>query len=913
MNLGSDSARSMSVSIPAVLSRDSASRSSSIVGDMNGDGWKELVVCYPESSVCLVYLGNPSQQFSSMRVSFSLQGDRDAGDYFGWAVTGVGDLTGDGLEELIVSAIGSGVVYVIYGKRSFDSVVDVLSLAGGDGFRLMGGETGVNNGMAISRGGDFNGDGYEDLVVSRISATGRGQGTIDIIFGRGQWSDMWLDGLNSSLGLRLSTPQFSFAGFSVAGVGDMNGDGLGDVAIGSVPFQGRYVDQRVYVLFGRRSGGSLELSGMVEGVDGFVVVGGGFMVSGAGDVNGDGLGDVLVVSYMDWQGQGNAYLLQYPNTTITAPPSMFPSSSPSSFPSSAPSSIPSEAASTYEPSNHPSASPFPATDHPSVLLAANESFAPTIPRTMAPSRSLRPSLVPTMTTTRAPTRPPSRSPTSLAPSRSPTSLKPSVAVTVAVTRAPLSSRPTRRPFTQRPSFDPSPAPTFSPINPNQDPPTYVIPENITVISCNAASKQCNGNTGENVQFLIYGEGTIRVRSASNVAAPNNQNNNNNGDSLVSIYVIYPNYQNTIIIESFSPASDLLDISLYPEITTMEDISYATNPYTLLISANQFVVLMNLKPTDLSDRNLLLHRKKSSGNSSFLSSEYMQWVLILGVVWVVGMIFYAVHVIEQKYSKRKDSDDPYDRPHHGKDEDDEDENGHEEDKVDEEDERERRARSSNETRSSGFFPVITMRSLLTQADDDDEEEEEDEQEEEDEDEDEDQQEETRLNGDDNDRDGDDSDDVDSLGSWSLSDWDIEEDGDLEKDIEEFIGRAVSSNNINTNDFHQNHSYSLDIRDDEFDSTDNYELHTQSWDFNMYELDSNTPLPAVAAVANYNNQYGHSYSHPLSMVTTMPSYTYRNQSIFLQYPPSYSQPRRNTNPLDLTNISAAEAGNDEDIEN
>src|SRR5215472_9743088 len=97
-----------------------------------------------------------------------------AGDYTGRAVAGAGDVNGDGFSDLIIGAPnadvaawpGSGVAYVVFGKASgFGPTLELSSLDGSNGFRLSGGQGSGWLGSSVASAGDVNGDGVADVVV----------------------------------------------------------------------------------------------------------------------------------------------------------------------------------------------------------------------------------------------------------------------------------------------------------------------------------------------------------------------------------------------------------------------------------------------------------------------------------------------------------------------------------------------------------------------------------------------------------------------------------------------------------------------------------------------------------------------------------------------------------------------------
>src|SRR5262249_40592589 len=133
----------------------------------------------------------------------------------------------------------SGSSYVVFGKASgFAASIDLSTLTGSDGFRLDGVATDDNSGNSVAGAGDVNGDGFADLIVGARGADPHGyaSGWSYVVFGKaaGFAASMALSTLDGSNGFRLDgVAADDNSGRSVAGAGDVNGDGFSDVIIGA--------------------------------------------------------------------------------------------------------------------------------------------------------------------------------------------------------------------------------------------------------------------------------------------------------------------------------------------------------------------------------------------------------------------------------------------------------------------------------------------------------------------------------------------------------------------------------------------------------------------------------------------------------------------------------------------------------
>lgn len=215
-------------------------------------------------------------------------------DNIGLSVSGIGDFNGDGYGDIIVSSIYEssfkGKIYVIFGKSTKLSNLNVGSLSEAQGFSITGGSSYDFFGTTLNAAGDFNGDGYDDIIVGAPSAGGQ-DGRVYVVFGKSSgFSDITVNGLSNTEGFSIYGVQDSRCGSSVSSAGDVNGDGYDDIIIGASE------SEKIYVIFGKSSGFSTIYLDSLSSSDGYVISGDGigFAVSGAGDFNGDGYDDVII-------------------------------------------------------------------------------------------------------------------------------------------------------------------------------------------------------------------------------------------------------------------------------------------------------------------------------------------------------------------------------------------------------------------------------------------------------------------------------------------------------------------------------------------------------------------------------------------------------------------------------------------
>ncbi|MCB9766417.1 MAG: FG-GAP repeat protein [Alphaproteobacteria bacterium] len=281
-----------------------------VAGDVNADGYDDLVVGAPGRGfdtrqgrgTVYVYHGGPSGLDASSEQRINTIA-RVGGDAVGGAVAGAGDVNGDGYADILVGAVGvddagenAGAAFVwLGGAAGVDGGVE-LKLTASDGAPQ------DNLGVAVSGAGDLNGDGYDDLIVgasNRDSATGAAY----VWFGGPS-------GVDPATEQRLTAPDGDVQdalGVAVAGVGDLDGDGYADVAAGAWGDDDLgSASGAAWVWYGGASGpGGAEKLTAADGAAGDLLGG---AVAGAGDVDGDGLADVVVGARADDSSTGAAYV-----------------------------------------------------------------------------------------------------------------------------------------------------------------------------------------------------------------------------------------------------------------------------------------------------------------------------------------------------------------------------------------------------------------------------------------------------------------------------------------------------------------------------------------------------------------------------------------------------------------------------
>lgn len=259
----------------------------SAAGDINTDGYADVLVGAPGTSQTYVYLGSPAGIPVAPHVVLA---EPPAANRFGHAVCTAGDVNGDGFSDIIIGArdlsnghAGEGAAFVYHGSATGV----VLPYAR----RLEIDQAGARFGVSVAGAGDVNGDGFFDVVVGadRWESGQTDEGGAFVYHGSAAGVGA---APNTTLQRNIAN---GFMGASVAEAGDVNGNGYADIAVGSPGYESAVAqadEGALYVFQGTPAGINGALLDIIEAnVAGEQL---GSAVSGGGDADGDGYSEVLV-------------------------------------------------------------------------------------------------------------------------------------------------------------------------------------------------------------------------------------------------------------------------------------------------------------------------------------------------------------------------------------------------------------------------------------------------------------------------------------------------------------------------------------------------------------------------------------------------------------------------------------------
>ena len=234
---------------------DNVGRTTSGAGDINGDGYSDIIIGAPRyengqlhEGAFLVFYGGPDG-ITTDTPDYICEKNSPQSN-FGTNVSGAGDINGDGYSDIIIGSplaendsLGfekAGALYAFYGSPDGLNPTDEFSPPPAD-FAFYGTEANIQLGHIVNNIGDINGDGYSDVAVGSSHSNGD-KGKVIIFFGgknglslQNKWS----------LGGEQDEEEFAWG---IAG-GDFNGDGLADLAVGSQNYDDTYTDEGSVFIF----------------------------------------------------------------------------------------------------------------------------------------------------------------------------------------------------------------------------------------------------------------------------------------------------------------------------------------------------------------------------------------------------------------------------------------------------------------------------------------------------------------------------------------------------------------------------------------------------------------------------------------------------------------------------------------
>ncbi|MBK7569132.1 MAG: FG-GAP repeat protein [Chitinophagales bacterium] len=263
----------------------------SSIGDVNGDGYGDIGVgAYSydngELNEGRVYIFHGSNTGIDSIPELTLESNQASAN-FGFAVSGAGDVNGDGFDDIIIGAYNfdngqtnEGAAFIYLGSASGINPIPNIMLESN--------QASANFGWSVSGAGDINADGFDDIIVGaqNYDNGNTNEGAAFIYHG----SATGINGIANII-LEINSTNAAF-GTSVSDAGDINNDGFDDIIVGAPDYNSK---GKVNVYHGSVTGLNSTPNSNLLGFQNFAEFG--YSISSAGDVNNDGFDDIIIGAY----------------------------------------------------------------------------------------------------------------------------------------------------------------------------------------------------------------------------------------------------------------------------------------------------------------------------------------------------------------------------------------------------------------------------------------------------------------------------------------------------------------------------------------------------------------------------------------------------------------------------------------